>query len=345
MKKIVILSLFALSCMYSFLSAQEVETIYHKNGSVLNGYILEQEPGKNILFSSDEILVDKGLRMVDTDIYEINWNDISYIEKKNSSDLLLSGTNCNVELKNGKSYIGFIKEIYPGVKIKLKSDDEKIYEFNYSDIKTIETIRKNVAQPLIEQIYYKESIFLKNGKKIDGYIIRQSIDKSISLISNDTEIEIKLTDILKMRKSYNDNYTPVYDIVLQPGQYIYNNVDIRFQNIEPTPAYLYIVDIESTDIIDVYCGQKISIYANLIDEHTKISAVRTLKITRKEGVSRKENHYETFKMDDFVNSNIVVEKSEPTRAGTTKFSFTPYESGYYVLQVSNKEGFIIIRVN
>lgn len=345
MKKMLKVLLLFLSLSTTFLSAQEIEKMYLKNGSVLNGYILEQEPGIKILFTSTGDGNNNGLRMVDTDIYEIYWNDILYIEKEDKSDLLLSGINSKIILKSGKSHIGSIKEIYPGQKLKLKKENNEIHEFNYSDIESIEKIKINVNQSLSEQFYYIEQILLKNDETLYAYIVSQNVNKSILVFSNDDVIEIDLADIKKIKRLINDKYTPIYDVVLQPDQYVYNNIDIKFQIIEPTPAHIYIVDVESEEIIDVNVGQKVSIYANLIDKHTKVSVVKTSKITEKANLfGNKENHYETFKMDDIVNSNIVVEKSDVSKAGTTEFSFTPYEKGYYVLQVSNKEGYVVISV-
>lgn len=343
-----ILSLLIVLSACSFLSAQEKETLYLKDGSILKGSMVEQEPGKKILFSGDLVKISQGLRMVSEDLYEIPWGDISYIEKEDRSDLLLSGTKSEIVLKDGKSYVGIIKEMHPGVKIKFKNDSDKIHEFDYSDIKTIKTIEINPDQSIVEQFCYMYRIILKNSEIIDGYIVMQNIGKSLSVITVDGgEFDINLGDISVLKKLVNEKYNPVYDVVLQPGQYVYNNIDINFQKIEPTPAYIYIVNTESDDAVDANVGQKVSIYTNLIDKTTEIKAVKTLLITENARMvgNKKKNHYETFKMDDFAVSNIVIEKSEPTKAGTTEFSFTPKETGYYVLQVSNEKGFIIIKVS
>lgn len=345
-KKYILLLLIILSAC-SFLSAQEKETLYLKDGSILKGLMVEQEPGKKVLFSGELVKISQGLRMVSEDLYEIPWGDISYIEKEDRSDLLLSGTKHEIVLKDGNSYVGIIKEMHPGVKIKFKNDNEKIHEFDYSDIKTIKTIEINPEQSIIEQFCYMYRVILKNSKIIDGYIVMQNIGRSLSVITDDgSGFNIELGDISILKKLINENYRPIYDVVLQPGQYVYNNIDINFQNIEPTPAYIYIVDTASDDVIDAAVGQKVSIYANLIDKSTEMNAVKTLIISENARmVGNKKNHYETFKMDDFAVSNIVIEKSEPTKAGTTEFSFTPKEVGYYVLQVSNEKGFIIIKVS
>lgn len=342
-----IFSLLIVLSACSFLSAQESEILYLEDGSILKGLIVEQEPGKKILFSGELVKISQGLRMVSEDLYEIPWSDISYIEKEDRSDLLLSGTKSEIVLKNSKSYIGIIKEMHPGVKIKFKDEGDKVHEFDYSDIKTIKTIEINPDQSLVEQFCYMDRIILKNSKIIDGYIVMQNIGRSLSVIIDDgSEIDIKLGDISVLKKLTNGKYNPIYDVVLQPGQYVYNNLNINFQDIEPTPAYIYIVNTESDDVIEAGVGQKVSIYANLIDTTTEMKAVKTLLITENARlVGNKKNHYETFKMDDFAATNIVIEKSKPTKAGTTEFSFTLYETGYYVLRVGNEKGFIIIRVS
>ena len=341
-----ILSLLIVLSACSFISAQELETIYLKDGSILKGVMVEQEPGKMVLFSGDLVKISHGLRMVSEDVYEIPWGDISYIEKDDRSVLLLSGTDSRVTLKNGKSYEGLVKEIHPGQFLKLKNESDKTYEFNYSDIKTIETIGINEKQSLIEQLYHKDMIILKNGKTVVGFIAKQNIGKTLSVILDDgTDFEIELTDIYRMKKSANENYNPIYDVVLQPGQFVHDKVDIEFQNIKPTQANIYIVNTEAK-VIDASVGQKVNIHANLVDKEAKISAVKAVRITEKASlVGNKENHYETFRMEDFANSNIVIEKSEVSKVGTTEFSFIPSETGYYVLQVSNINGFIIVRVS
>lgn len=343
MIKNLILSLLVIGTC-SFLTAQETEVLYLKDGSILKGVMVEQEPGKSVLFSSDDVQISKGVCLVSTDLYKISWSDISYIEKEDKPDLLLSGTYSEVVLKDGKFHKGFIKEIYPGLEIKLKVENKELV-FNYNIIETINTLAINVQQPIVEQFYYVDKIVLKGGKEVEGYIVKQNIGKSLSVISDDVEIEVQNSDVLKLIKTRNEKYRPVYDIVLQPGQFVYNKCDVIFQTIEPTPANIYIIDTECDDVIEVSGGQKVSIYANLINKKTEIQAIKSLSVSEKARlVGNKTNHFETFKIEDFASSNILVEKSEESKVGTTEFSFTPYEVGYYVLKVSSKTGFIVIRV-
>ena len=72
-----ILTLFIILGACSFISAQELETLYLKDGSILKGVMVEQEPGKMVLFSGDLVKISHGLRMVSEDVYEIPWGDIS----------------------------------------------------------------------------------------------------------------------------------------------------------------------------------------------------------------------------------------------------------------------------
>lgn len=340
-----IMSLLIFLSACSFLSAQEIEILYLKDGSILKGSMVEQEPGKKLLFSGDLVKISQGLRMVSEDLYEIPWRDVSYIEKEDRSDLLLSGTKSEVVLKDGKSYLGFIKEIHPGLKIKLKDDNDKLHVLNYSDIKTISTIKINTNQSIKEQCYFMDRIVLKNDKVIDGFIVLQNVGKTMVVNCADGDIEILLGDVLKLQKLSNEDYAPIYDIVLQPGQYVYRDMDVKFQNIIPTQAHIYIVNTEG-DVLDANVGQNVSIYANLIDKTTEMKVVKTTSITENASLfGSKKNHYETFKMEDFAVSNIVVEKSMPTKAGTTKLTFIPNETGYYVLQVGNEKGFIIIKAS
>ena len=94
-----IFSLLIVLSACSFLSAQESEILYLEDGSILKGLIVEQEPGKKILFSGELVKISQGLRMVSEDLYEIPWSNISYIEKEDRSDLLLSGTKSEIVLK------------------------------------------------------------------------------------------------------------------------------------------------------------------------------------------------------------------------------------------------------
>lgn len=346
MKREVLFSIMLLLGVGLYLPAQNTETLYLNDDSVLKGYIKEQVPGNNIIFHSDDVDLKNGRQKSSNSLYDIKWSDISFIEKEDMPDTLLTGTISEVILNDDNSYTGFIIELHPGDFIKLKDENDKIHVVRYSNIRTINTKILNHNQALEEQFYYLDEIVLKDEGSVKGFIVKQSVGKSISVWVDETEtVNIPLNDIAKLRKQPNNTfYKPIWDKILQEGQFVYNNSDIVFQDIKPTVQGLYIVDVKQ-NVLTAELNKEISVYANLIDDETKMTAIKTVRMEdRANLIGNKKNYYETFKMDDFVSSNIEVKKSNVTKGGTTEFSFTPTETGYYVLYVSSEEGYIVFKV-
>lgn len=344
MKRIII-SIGLLFGLMVNLPAQKMETLYLNDGSVLNGYIKEQNIGRNIIFHSEDVTLDDSKHKKANKLYDIRWTDISFIEKDCVPDTVLTGTINEVLLKDNQKYKGFIIEIYPGDFIKIKDENDKIHVFSYSNIMTINTNPLNENQPVMEQFCFVDEIVLKNANPIKGFIVKQDIGKSISLWVGDNDVkDIPLTEIKQLRKELNNKYRPVSDMILEKGQFVYNNTEIKFQIIEPTVQDIFIID--TVNVLNAEKGKKVSIYANLIEPEIKISAVITSTVEESANLfGNKKNYYETFKMNDFISSNIKIEKSKVSKGGTTGFSFIPTESGYYVLYVSGKEGYIVFKVS
>lgn len=311
--------------------AQDYETVYLKDGSKIKGYIAEQTPGKSIGFiqeNSEEPIV-------------VKWEDISYIEQDKLPTTLLSGINSVVTLKNDDVITGRIIEIYPGSKIRIDNGtEERVCDFSYIDNITKVVINEN--QPFEEQAYYLDVVYLKNNNKVKGFITKQIIGKSITVLDNKKKIQnIELKDIVSLKREKNDDYKPVLDIVLTPGQYMCDGINVKFQNLEPINS-IYFVDVNG-NMIKTGVDQEVIICANMIDKNANVLATKTLHQTEKKNlIGSKKLEYETFTNDDFLKSSLVVEKSAVSKNGTTKLSFTPKEKGYYVLRINGVTGFIVI---
>lgn len=316
------------------LVAQNDETVYLKDGSKMKGYIAEQTPGKTIGFvqeGSEESTV-------------INWEDISYIGQDNIPITLLSGINSVVTLKSGDVIKGRITEIYPGSKIRIDNgSEERVCDFSY-----IESIAKepiNDKQSFAEQSKFSDVIYLKNKKKIKGFIINQSLGKSITVLTDNNKTkEVDLKDVVSLKREINDGYAPILDKILAKGQYQYEGSDVKFQTIDINPRGIYYIELNNpkstVNALKVNAGQEIVIYANMVDNNAVILATKTTHYS--EGSGKKALKFETFTTQDFVDKPVSVMKSEVSKAGTTKISFTPTEKGYYVLRVNGVDGFIVI---
>lgn len=171
--------------------AQNIEKIYMKSGSVVEGYIAEQNPGKfiaiqttkaTIVVSSDS-LENRIIERISAESLPSEWKtwaeeNNKYIDNDGVKQLELT----TLEFKNRTYSKVFVLE--KGSVIKFIDLSPNIYTFKWGDM--YRTVKNERLSNLFSGL--KEILVLNDGSKIEGQIIEQFPGKDLKIVTAKKEI-------------------------------------------------------------------------------------------------------------------------------------------------------------
>ncbi|MBP3425651.1 MAG: hypothetical protein J6K81_02895 [Rikenellaceae bacterium] len=187
-------------------SAQVIDRVYAKDGSVYNGYIKVQEPGKRILvdIESASVFVNNNIiSTIHTKEYELsevsetiqNWvkenrptaKTIELIDVKLNNGFQF---NKAIQLEKGARFKLFITEAYTVAEdqtTRLVSS----FEFQWDQVmKTEKVVNKD------RKMGVHEVVTLKSGEAVKGYIVEQVIGVELRILDENNEIRsIRVDDV------------------------------------------------------------------------------------------------------------------------------------------------------
>lgn len=185
------------------LFAQNVEQIHMKSGSVVEGYISEQKPGKyitiqttkaTIVVNSDS-LQNRVIEKIPIESLSKEWRE--WAEKNNKC---LDSSNGKVlelsslEFEHSRYSRVFLLE--KGSLIKFVDMSPNRYTFVWGDI--YRTVKSRRPDNLFSGL--KEILVLKDNSKIEGQIIEQFPGKDLKIVtSNDEVLSYKFSQIKQIR--------------------------------------------------------------------------------------------------------------------------------------------------
>ena len=149
--------------------AQTVDKVYLQSGLVLDGYISEQIPGKEIT-----VTTKSGDRTC-------KWSDIVRTEK-------IFGENCSggmaetVTLKSGESIEGRISVQNIGKDLTMETRDGEMRTVSFEDIAEISSDVVGSERQLWEVVPLLDRIILKDSTMVEGFIVTRRIDESVSIL-------------------------------------------------------------------------------------------------------------------------------------------------------------------
>lgn len=204
-----------------------VQTVQLKNGSVLKGYVQQQDRDGNITFSSEEALIildgdndvvsERSYPKSELDAKWIEWaekNDafkningkeflnlyhISFNQSNNFADTVVAGGKIsrtqNFEEKLRKSHVSAskVRILEKGTKLKYLELTPNSYPFNWNDVESITAERRpKTALSGIDRCYE-----LKSGREITGQYAGEDLN-SLSLYNNDGLVEtFDIDDVMR----------------------------------------------------------------------------------------------------------------------------------------------------
>lgn len=172
-------------------SAQNVEKIYMKSGSVVEGYIAEQKPGKYITFQTIKAIIvvnsdslqNKIIERVPLEALSKEWRDWAeqnnkYIENDGKKQMELT----TLEFKNSVFPKVFLLE--KGSLIKFIDLAPNKYTFKWGDM--YRTVKNKRPENLFSGL--KEVLVLIDNTKITGQIIEQFPGKNLKIATDKGEV-------------------------------------------------------------------------------------------------------------------------------------------------------------
>lgn len=198
-----ILSLLITLCS-GMANAQTFEQIHLKDGSVLEGYICEQAPGKTIsvqttkatLKANTDTLLSSSERQVMVSELPSEWKKWVMAQPTSISQVALS----NLQFKNSSYSDVLITE--NGPIIEFVSLSNRVYKFPWNQV------AKTVKQPRPEGVVsgLKDVIILKDGTRKVGFVTEQVPGKTIKLALNGDNASMLNSSLIDVME-----YQPICD--------------------------------------------------------------------------------------------------------------------------------------
>ena len=297
-------------------------------------------PGHN---RSDYVILERGTKTmrcftISDGVIERPVADIYCIQKPGRVSTLLTDID-DIIKTDDRSITGVILEQYPNVQVKIwDKNDGTVHIVNYSEIRSIGKVAYNSDYSIWEQSPYLDRLITENGTGEEGLIIENGLSGDINLVFATPDGKGEMTrqyaykDIKGISRSRNENYKPLYDIILPEGESRINRdsvitfVDVKEYNYVG-PFQLYYIDSKADSSAVVVNTKHIVIETNT----PNISDVYVFKGTRRSAkVAENKEQLElyTYTYADLFQSDIDVEKTI-TINGTTKLAFDLSDYGEY----------------
>lgn len=428
MKKIkrIVACLACLSMGMASLQAQNIESVELCDGTILEGYISEQYPGKSITFSAcrativvpsemvasirdysvkyasltadwkcwvDEFAKEKkevimsDIRLIDelsngkfsTDsvaqnkqkdlpeylhispcrvkilekgamikyldlnpqTFQLEWKNVKYIRHLHRSDLVLSGLNNVIRLKDSNNeYRGEIVEQVLGKQIRLLKKDGMVEVINSNQMASIYKEKLNPKQNILEQAILLDQVYTRTGGCFTGLIVEQNFinskEKPASLTILDKNGESRIifySDVEKYGRCLNPDYRMLTDIVLDDTTVMVNRQEVQYTLFEQNEeGFLY-----AKDLNEMVTWKKDSLEDRRfiileVKEKVDTNDFALIRVVEKK---EKEKKKEVIKMG-FTYENFAIYSARPTEQtvsvnGTHKMKFSVDNPGWYVL--------------
>ena len=195
---VIVLALVGVVCS---LSAQNIDRIFAKNGSVYEGYISTQIPGKSIVVSAQSatLVVDAAvitnLKYQVKDLSALPNNMVAWLNKNRPGDATVKVASLKV---NGVQY-NDVLVLEQGSRYKIMVFASSKFELKWGDIVKTTKIQKDASVIV-------DVVTLKNGKRFKGSITEQIIGVELKIKHDKNSVEtVRLSDVLSIHSEVANN--------------------------------------------------------------------------------------------------------------------------------------------
>ena len=203
--------------------ADDADVLTLKDGTIHNGYIAIQIPGKQIVFKSGDQI----------NVFE--WKDIRSIQYVPHNPEQETGLIDIIETRDNKVYRGQITGQTFGESVIINTDNGYVTVYN-NNIKTQKKEKLSPDYSLFEQAPY-ENIVTTNKEKVTGVIIHQDYGNDTEdpymIVMTDSHMPKRLlvADIEQIARHPNKQYKEVWKFKAEPGKVYVNQQEIFPLNI------------------------------------------------------------------------------------------------------------------
>ena len=239
-----------------------------KSGSIVEGYIAEQKPGKHItiqtikatIIANSDTLVNRLTEKIPAEALSTEWREWAeandkLVENNGVKQLELS----TLEFKNSKYSNVYLLE--KGSIVKFLDLTPNLYKFVWGDM--YRTIKSKRAENLFSGL--KEVLVLKDNTKISGQIIEQYPGKDLKIITDNGEVlSYKFNQIKQIVTEKLSEQLPLWSQIQ-----LLDKITIKGEN-EALTGFISSRTLGKEVIFEFEDGSKRTIQQNQITSYAKI---------------------------------------------------------------------------
>lgn len=272
-------------------------------------------------------------------VYFIKWKEILTIQAEQRSKTDLSGIDRVYKLKNGTTekgqYAGETENL-----LKLYVGKLKVKSFDINDVVKYEYLPINPNQDIFAQSELLDIIKTRGGEEIKGIIVEQSYEGKTNAenyfkIQTGKEAaltrEVKVSDIVEVRKTDNPDYQPQSDILLDEGDVYVNRQKALWLGVkEQAKNDILQLDSINTDIVIALDAEGKAIVA-VEYWSEKNDGAKKFQLVKVSKEKNKKNVIYGFTYKDLATSNYPSTEPKTSVNHTTRVEYTIRAKGGYAL--------------
>lgn len=302
------------------------------------------EEGKTF---TDVRIIERGMKVrflqLAPDTYSLNWSDIDRIEGLRRAKNSLAGITRTYTLKSGRTITGE----YAGETLETLSvfkSDGTVETMPFGEIKSLKLSPVNPNQDIFEQSQLIDVVTLKNNRVKRGIIVEQYNGSAASgyiviRMITGTEEKIPTSNIESLGKEANQEYKPLFDILLKPGEVMVNRQKCQFVSVTEKGDALILAEIPA-DTIKVKPNGTVATFDIEYNGDAKNETFQLVKLTKKE--TKKADIY-SFTYKDLARNTLSPSKEETSMNGTRKVTYrVPAKAAYAIYYSSSNHVIPII---
>lgn len=317
-KLMITVSAVLLTASYSF--AQTVDKVYLQSGQILEGYISEQIPGKEIT-----VTTESGARTC-------NWSDIVRTEKVFDEKAPASITE-TVTLKSGESITGRILVQNIGKDMTVGMQDGKRRTIPIDSVAVISSEVASSGESVWDKAPLLDRIILKDSTAVEGFIISRQMGESVSILKQNRfkPQTYPLNAIACYQKFKNGNFEPE---IVSDVKVTVEGKDVAFLN---TSIMFDEVRIAAEDMPQTFSENPMTVEVYGLDIKSPVNVYKV----KDEYLEDEVNVAYVFNMSD----KPATEAAVVDRTGDkTVLTLEVKKSGYYFVALNDFKAGIIIEL-
>lgn len=282
--------------------------------------------------------------------YVLHWSEISSLEYVPRDEMLISGMNRTLKMKDGHEVSGQCIMEIPGETTTILREDGVKESVEKNDIVKDNLIKNNPDQSIFEQSKLLDEILMKDGTIYKGILTEQNYEQTpyffiMTMMKENVEttVSLRMKDVEEYGKVVNPDYREVRDVQLNPGQILVNGNEAELVKLtEQQNGYVVAQTLKRVFLYQDSRDKEICIQANFEDE--KEAKDNYFIKTREYKNDKKRAGMYYFKYKDLIESSIQPNEYGTSMNNTTKATYTVTSKGVYVFYNSNTKKAVVIDV-